>query len=321
MDKLPFQELAEKIQQHFTDQTYAEGLTLASEKLPDYPEEYATINYWRICLAARLDNFAVANKILESTLASGIWYSDVLLRQSPSLTTIQENEEFERLAEISLKLREADGGDLPLLVARPQDACGPGEPGCPALLFLHGNMYTAQNNLQHWAPLSAKGWLAITPQSSQGMWTGSYIWSDYPSTWKEVQHHYTNLTGQYSVDDSQLVVGGFSMGGEMALLMALKGDLPAKGFILLGPGGPMLNQVKEWQPVIDRYRGTGLRGVIWMGAADDTIPRENVHQLAEMLNTAGIPTRLETFEGLGHDYPPDFEQVANHALEFIFQTE
>ena len=83
----------------------------------------------------------------------------------------------------------------------------------------------------------------------------------------------------------------------------------------------MLNQVKEWQPVIDRYRGTGLRGVIWMGAADDTIPRDNVRQLAEMLNTAGIPTRLETFEGLGHAYPPDFEQVADHALEFIFQPE
>jgi hypothetical protein len=212
MDKISFQELAEKIQQHFTDQSYAAGLSLASEKLTDYPEEYATINYWRICLAARLDNFAVANKILESTLASGIWYSDVLLRQSPSLASIQGQEDFEKLADISQKLREADGTDMPLLVARPQAACKPGEDECPVLFFLHANMDTAQNNLKQWAHLSAKGWLVIVPQSSQGMWTDSYMWADYPTTRKEIKHHYTNITNQYSLDANKLLLGGFSMG-------------------------------------------------------------------------------------------------------------
>jgi predicted esterase len=318
MGKEPFQELAEKIQQHFAEQTYAEGLSLASEKLPDYPEEFATINYWRICLAARLENFVVANKILESTLASGIWYSDVLLRQSPSLAALQGQEEFEGLAEISQKLRQADGADIPLLVARPQDACLPGEAGCPALFFLHGNMDTAQNNFKPWAHLSTHGWLVITPQSSQGMWTGAYMWADYPNTWKEFEHHYTNVSSQYSLDTTKLVVGGFSMGAEMALTMALNGDFPAKGFVLLGPGGPRMNDLKEWQPLLDRSRTKGLRGVIWIGAADETIPRDNVHKLANMLNAAGIPTHLETFPKLGHAYPPDFEQLAAQAIDFIF---
>ena len=43
-----------------------------------------------------------------------------------------------------------------------------------------------------------------------------------------------------------------------------------------------------------------------------------MRKLADMLNVAGIKTRLETFPGLGHDYPPDFEQVAERALAFIF---
>jgi len=318
MDKPPFEELAEKIQQHFADQTYAEGLSLASEKITDYPEEFATINYWRICLAARLDNFAVANKILESTLASGIWYSDVLLRQSPSLASIQGEGEFERLAEISQQLREADGGDIPLLVSRPKEACKPGDPGCPAIIFLHGNMDTAQNNFQHWAHLSASGWLVITPQSSQGMWTGSYMWADTPTTTKEIMHHFQSVSNQYSIDDRQLILGGFSMGAEMALMMALKGDLPARGFILLGPGGPLMADVREWQPVIDRSRAKDLRGVIWMGEQDDTIPRDNVRLLAKMLNTGGIPTLLKSFPGLGHAYPPEIEQEAELALDVIF---
>lgn len=318
MAKPSFQELAEKIYQHFTEQTYAEGLSLVTEKLPEYPEEFAHLNYLRICLAARLDNTAVANKILESTLASGIWYSDVLLRQSPSLAGLQGQEEFERLAEISTKLRQADGADLPLLVARPEDACKPGDAGCPALFFLHSNLDTAQNNFRQWAYLSATGWLVITPQSSQGMWTGAYMWADYPTTWKEVEHHYTNVSNQYSLDTSKLVIGGFSMGAEMALMMALKGDFPAKGFILLGPGGPLMNEIDAWRPLIDRNRAKGLRGVIWMGEADETIPRENVRKLAEILNTAGIPTQLETFPHLAHAYPPEFEQVADRAMQFIF---
>lgn len=318
MEKLPFQELAEKIQQHFSDQTYAEGLSLASEKLPNYPEEFATINYWRICLATRLNKFEVANKILESTLASGIWYSEVILRQSPSLAAIQGQAEFERLAVISQQLREADGADMPLLVARPQEACKPGDPGCPAIFFLHGNMDTAHNNLKEWAHLSARGWMVVIPQSSQGMWTGSYMWSDYNTSQKEIQHHYSNINQQYSLDTDKFLVGGFSMGAEMALALALQGDLPAKGFILLGPGGPMMNEVKEWQPLIDRNRSKGLRGVIWMGEADETIPRDNVRKLVKMLNAAGIDTHLETFPGLAHAYPPAFEQVADRAIQFIF---
>lgn len=321
MDKLSFQELAEKIQQHFTNQTFAEGLTLASKILPDFPEEFATINYWRICLAARLEHFEIANKYLESTLASGIWYADFLLRQSPSLAGIQGQEEFERLAGISQQMRKVDGGDLPLLVARPEDAGRPGDPGCPALFFLHGNMDTAPKNLEQWGHLPASGWMVFTPQSSQAMWTDAYMWTDYLSTRKQIEQQYSNSRQQYSLDPDQLLIGGFSIGAEMALSLALQGDFPAKGFILLGPGGPMMTNLKEWRPLIDRNRAKGLRGVIWMGEADETIPRENVRKLAEMLNAAGIPTRLESFPALGHAYPPDFEQVAGRALDFIFPEE
>jgi predicted esterase len=323
MEKLTFPELTEKIQQHFAVETYQEGLTLASEQLPNFPEEYALINYWRICLAARLEQFEIAAKILESTLASGIWYSDVLLRESPSLAGIQGQGEFERLAEIAGKLRAADGSDVPLLLARPEDACQPGDAGCPLLVFLHANSDTAQNNLQHWAHLSAQGWLAAIPQSSWGMWTGAYGWTGYEATRGEILDHYESLKRQYSVDASRMILGGFSMGGAMALSMVLNGDLPAQGFILLGPAGGMIDEIDEikdedWWAQLGGGWTRSLRGVVLMGEADDTIPQDKIRKLVRMLNDAGIPTRLQTFPGLRHDYPPDFETVAAQALGFIF---
>lgn len=323
MEKLSFPELTEKIQQHFAAETYQEGLALASEQLPNYPEEYALINYWRICLAARLEQFELANKILESTLASGIWYSAVLLRESPSLAGIQGQGEFERLAEIAGKMRSVDGSDVPLLLARPEDACEPGDVGCPLLIFLHANSDTAQNNLQHWAYLSAQGWLAAVPQSSWGMWSGAYSWTGYEVTREEILDHYENLKRQYSVDASRMILGGFSMGGAMALSMVLNGDLPARGFILLGPAGGLIDEIDErkdedWWAQLEGGWNQSLRGVILMGEADDTIPQEKIRKLARMLNDAGIPTQLQIFPGLGHDYPPDFETVAAQALDFIF---
>ncbi len=63
MSEITFPELAEKIQQHFEQQTYTEGLTLASEHFTRFPEEFTTINYWRICLAARLGQYRPGQQI------------------------------------------------------------------------------------------------------------------------------------------------------------------------------------------------------------------------------------------------------------------
>lgn len=317
MTELTFPELAEQIQKHFAEGTYSEGLSLASEKITAFPEEYPTINYWRICLAARLEQFDLANKFLETTLASGIWFADFLLRQSPSLENIQGNGEFERLVEISGQMRELDGESVPLLVARPENACGPGDAGCPGLIFLHSNMDTAQRNLKQWAHLSSQDWLVAVPQSEQALWTGAYTWADHETTRDQMNEHFERITFQYSLDTERLIWGGFSMGGEMALTMVLNNDFPARGFILLGPGGPKMDDLSQWQPLIDLAAGRDLRGVIWMGEADLTIPQGNIRALVEKLNAAGIITKLETFLGLGHDYPEDFEEVAARALDYI----
>ncbi|HKJ26554.1 MAG TPA: dienelactone hydrolase family protein [Anaerolineales bacterium] len=316
MPDLTFEELTAKIQQHFTNETYTEGLSFASKHLPDFPEEFALINYWRICLAARLGERDLANTILESTLASGLWYSNVLLRQSPSLEVMQGEGEFERLVEISQKLQDADL-EIPLLAARPENACGPEDVGCPAIFFLHSNMDSAQNSLKHLGALSYHGWVVAAPQSTHSMYTGAYMWTDYKTTKSEMDGHFENLTKRYNLDEAQIVFSGFSMGAEMALEMVLTGDYPAQGFILLGPGGPKMDQVNDWLPLIDRAASRSLRGVVMMGLDDTTIPQENIRSLVQMLNEHNIPTKLVTFEGLAHDFPPDTEQVFVDALAFI----
>lgn len=318
MSDLEFDELIEQLQQHFVDQTYAEGLTLGDEYLEIYPEERANINYLRLCLAVRLGQSGMANQILNATLSSGVWYSETVLRQSPALKDLQGNDIFEKLVDVSLKMQANDPANaLPVLVIRPEDECEPGYDSCPALIFLHGNTDNPQSNLSEWASLPSKGWLLALPRSSQAMWVDAYAWLEVESASQEVFEHYEKLTMQYSIDEENIILAGSSMGGEVALSMALDGKIPARGFILVGPGGPFMDSLENWSPLIDAAQGRDLRGLIVMGEADKTIPQNNIRILVDQLNQSGIKTNLRTYPGLKHEYPDNFEEVLKEAVSFI----
>jgi predicted esterase len=314
-----FTELANQIAQHFTQETYEAGLGLASAALEEFPEQLPTINYWRMCFAARLEEPLAANQILDQTLADGVWYSEMILRKSPSLAGMQGEETFEKLVDVSLKMQAADAtAQLPILVTRPKDACGPEDEGCPTIVFLHGNQDSAHANLPHWGQLGNAGWLVALPQSETALWAGAYAWSDFESAAQQIEDHFARLAENYSIDPSHIVLAGFSMGAEVALALALSGRIYCHGFILLGPGGPFMDDPNEWEDLLDQAEGRELRGYIITGDEDDTIPQGQVRDLVQRLNKRGFHTQHETFGSLGHEYPPNWEETLETALAYIF---
>jgi pimeloyl-ACP methyl ester carboxylesterase len=320
MSENNFSIFSQQVQQHLTNQSYAEGLSLTSQQLTNYPEHFALINYWRICMAAQINEFPLANKIMESTLASGIWYSEFLMRQTPALESLQGDGEFERLMEISLRMYAADPPEeSTTLVARPDDACGPGQEGCPAFIFLHGNTHTSRRTIEQLVDLPGKGWLVALPQSEYVLWTDGYSWPDHDSGGKMVSERYAKLEEEYSLDHDCTVIGGFSMGAEVALAVALQGEIDVCGFVLLGLAGPNSTDPDLWSPFINRGKGKDLRGVILQGTEDHTVPMENVELLVDKLNQAEIKTRLVKVPGTAHEYPENFEELLDEAFEYIFE--
>ncbi|MDH5505688.1 MAG: alpha/beta hydrolase [Anaerolineae bacterium] len=321
MPEKNFTEFSLEIQRHFENETHAEGLALANEHAGQFPDKAPLLNYWRMCLAARLKDDEQANHILEATLSTGIWYSEMLLRQSPSLESLQGTGDFERLVEAALALRDADPSDtIPMLIVRPEDRCTQGQTPCPALVFIHGNTDNAQANLIHWQSVANQGWVVSLPQSQYAMWAGAYAWTDHETAAEEIETSYEKLVKQYALDSRRIVLAGFSMGAEVALWLALTGRIPAQGFLLLGPGGPFMSKIEEWEPLILQAQGRGLRGAILTGLDDTTIPHDNVRLLVQNLNSGGIPCQHHEYPKLGHEYPPDFETDALSALNFILKS-
>ena len=122
--------------------------------------------------------------------------------------------------------------------------------------------------------------------------------------------------GLDDIDYENVIVGGFSMGGDISLAMALSGAIPAKRFLLVGPGGHHFEEPENLlPPLIEQAKGRDIQGMILMSKDDPHINIENIQKVVNLLNEANIPCELVIYEGLLHEYPPDFAEKLHSLLE------
>jgi predicted esterase len=321
MEVKTFNELQSQIQALYQDGDYASALDLATRQFESFPEQAHLLYYWRFSMLARLGETDQAIDLLREVLGTGFWYGEVLLRKSPALQPLQGLPEFERLVDLNRRLREADEArSFPLIVLRSQGRCQAGDPPCPVMLALHANASMAQESVDFWRPAASAGWLVAVPQSSQPMWKGAYVWDDRQITEQEIKKRYAGLKGKYATDPQQVVLAGHSSGGEAAIWLALSGAIPASGFVVFGPAGPLMDEPESWERLIRDHHNPGLRGYMIVGEEDSAISLDNVEILVDMLNEGGIACELEVVPHAGHDYAPEYESSLLRGLEFISQA-
>jgi pimeloyl-ACP methyl ester carboxylesterase len=312
-----YEEFHAEFMEQYRAEQFGKALELLTLEGEEHPEQAPTVLYLRACMAARVGENDLALKMIEEADKRGFWYGEQIMRQTPSWQHLQGDPGFEQLVE-TFKAREADVRDEPrLFTLEPEGGCTENR-RCPLLLALHGNNDNAQRALNGWRPVVADGWLLASLQSSQVAMTGAYVWDDQERALREVAEHFEAIKERYAVDEGRVIVAGFSMGGETALRIALQQTVPAKAFILLGPGGPMIIETpEEWPPLIEGARERGLRGFVFMG--DLEAEHEPIRALVRLLNEQGIPCGLEILPGLAHEYPPDFSAGLRRALAFVEQ--
>ncbi len=319
-----FEQVQTEIQAFYQESQWAEALELATEYAGTFPEHTSLFYYWRVCMAARLDQPGLSMSLLDEALDQGVWYGEVLLRKSPSLLELQGQPAYERLIEKNNQLHSAELEQIyPLLTIRPQQECKYGEHPCPVLFGLHANGSTAQASVNFWKAAASAGWLVAVPQSSQAMWKGSYIWDDLEITEREIKIHFQSIFERYSIENERVILAGHSMGGEVAIWLALTGAVPAQGFIALGPAGPKLDQPDTWLPEIATARahlahpGNPLRGYFVIGENDTSIPLPGIQDLARMLLQSGIECEIETLSEIGHEFSPEYEEALLRGIDYI----
>ena len=311
-----FEELQRQIFEYFdTPETLPNAYKLLEDSFSRYPEHAGLLYNWQFCAASLMDKPDLAIKIIKEALDSGYCWSEDYFRNDPDLVSLHNLPEFNRLAQVSEKLRLTAQlkikPDL-LTLVQPDSK----EPTLPLLIALHGNTMTARISVNDWKSAVDLGWLTALPQSSQLFGPEMFVWDNMELGSREIEAHYRELIEKYSVDTNRVVISGFSKGGEMAIWFALKEIIPLSGFIAVNPGGQLIQKVQSWLPIIDECKNlTNLRGFFVVGEQDSGAA--NIKALYEILISRGMECKLFVQPGIGHDFPDQFNQVLRKAIEFI----
>ena len=249
-----FDDVYEETMRHYGAQEFGQALDVLTREGEAFPEEAHQVLYLRSCLAARTGQVEMALDLMREALDKGLWFNKQMIRESPSWKVLQGLPEFERIAEICAVREDEARGEPELFVTEPAGGLKEGQK-YPLFLALHGNANNAQQALNGWRAVVDEGWLLAAAQSSQVVTANMYIWDDQETAMRELEAHYKRLCADYPIDTARVVVVGFSMGGETALRAVLSGTIPAKGFIMLGPGGPTVDRPEAWLPTLEEGKG------------------------------------------------------------------
>ncbi len=305
-DRLRYRALQRKSTELYSAEKYQEAMNIDKDIVSKFPELKTVTYYSLIATASKMKDYELSCKFLKEVLDEGGWYSELILRQSPSLNPLQGLPEFEDLVKLSVS-RSKQPSKTNNITVIPDNT----DPPYPLMLSLHGGGGFIEDEYESWKNVVAQGYLLGIPRSNNLYWSGrdNAYWPDYESSVKEVSNYIDEINSNNIIDTDKLFIGGFSQGGGVAVEMALIGDIPACGFVVVAPGGGIIDEPDKWQSLIDETRNHELRGMIIRGTKDLAIPRDKLKDFVEMLNKGGISCEFIEYPGLGHWYPPDMGDI------------
>ena len=101
----------------------------------------------------------------------------------------------------------------------------------------------------------------------------------------------------------------------MVLHTILKSKVKAKGIILLGP---WLTDLVSLEPMIPKLRSARVRVYLMCGDHDEDC-FDSTNRLAGLLEKDGISFQYSVLAGMGHTFPPHFEEHLERARAFILE--
>lgn len=292
---------------------FMEGYTLITENAHEHPDFMQRSFYFRHCLIARAGDLTLAEEILEDALDQGYFFSENALRKEDDLAELQGRQFFEKLVSRNLvMLQEAQKNSRPLLqILQPHNPIGGNQ---PFLMALHGNSTNLKYFMPTWNFITHTSWLAALPQSSQLGGSDVYVWNDQAVAMREIEAHYQRVLKHYRVDPQHTLISGFSMGGHIALKAALEQTFPIAAFLLVCP---YFAEFDSWIPLIDAAAGKPLKGYFLLGELDESC-NAKAKAMQKLLEEHDIPSGVEIFTGIRHEFPADFEHVFKRVAHSLF---
>lgn len=289
---------------------FSEALDRVNSAAPNFPEHSARTTFWKMCLLSLEGRPDDALAAFRQGLADGLWWAESQFADA-DLDPLRELPEFKELVNESAQRWDKERKHT----RRERTLLMPDEPHAdvyPLLVVLHGRNGNKDSGLSQWEIAHRRGWLVLSPQSTQPLFSNSYCWDDPKQGIQDILFHFEDILRMYPIDRQRIIIGGFSQGSGMAIYAALSGKLPVRGFIANA----------TWWPDVEALGALAsnvkdVQGYFVTGEKDHTL--ERTREIQSMLKSHGIPFVEEVHPNLGHEFPSDFETSLGRALEFIYK--
>ncbi|MGF1667500.1 MAG: acetylxylan esterase [Acidimicrobiia bacterium] len=255
-----------------------------------HPDTRPRCEYWRAVLADSQGNSHQVHEIAEHVRRRGEWWGEAVFRASPGLASSIGGAV---MADFGDRWRQ--GGTLEILT--------PGGDGpFPTVVVLHGQGQGLRRLRSIWPASVPAGWAVVLVASSQHLWgEGMGCWNDRSVAVDEVRAHLAAIRADPRVDESRVVMAGFSQGAHVAAAVAVA-DAQVSALVAVSP-------------LADFVAGLPARAVptwVLLGRAD-VVSGSSPEPLAAQLAAVGLRATVEPHP-LGHVYPADFPERLREAL-------
>ncbi|MBD3371896.1 MAG: hypothetical protein GF403_04175 [Candidatus Coatesbacteria bacterium] len=289
---------------------YAEAARLLDEHYINHPDcPYTAYN--AACCYALIGEADRALLYLDRAIELGV-YSFI---DDSDFDSIRDGDAFQlRIAEVLGLIEELREKDRPPQVSLPEDP--PGDGGYPVVVMLHGYGGSPEPLLcdEIAGTFTERGYLFVAPYADEVRGPRAFVWSGIDGAEARVLETLELLESEYGINESRVLLGGFSQGGAVCLGVGLRNPGVFGGIFPLAGG---------WNPLWAEYAAeaaeAGLRCYLWIGLEDDAERVESLREAAGVLESAGVELRFVVEPGVAHSLPKDtaglFEEILTYLVE------
>lgn len=314
-----FIELDKEIDGLFEQKKYNEALILLEDGLKTLPEQELKDNsflvMWdKIVVYTSCEKYDEAFGIVRQTIEDGF----SLPLHYPRFKFLQQKSGYDDLKarndKLISELKKSAKAEYKVYVPDNYDPMK----RYPLFMALHGDgMCNMQELSGYWKPdiFLANNVIFAYIQSSQVNCHNGYGWTyDLKTARMDIKYCYDSIASRYPIDESSILIGGFSGGAEASVDFTMSHIIPVKGFIALCPE---IKTEAFTEENVKLAAERGVRGVFLEGEL--VLPMESEEEMLKVFDEVNLPYEYYINKGIGHRAPDDFDDKLNHAVKFILE--
>ncbi|MHA2370027.1 MAG: hypothetical protein ACXADX_14515 [Candidatus Hodarchaeales archaeon] len=311
-----YQQIRQKLQEHFEKQEFEQALEIAKEICENFPDRYIAAYFNLAYMQAALGQIEDTIATLEEAYEKGAWWAADNLNAFPNSESLKASSRFQAVQEkIQQRFeKEQQASKLKWVVREPPNY-KPSK-SLPLLIALHWGDSSIEEFEPYWKDAVLKaGILLALPQSSQIVGPNSYTWMNLDLGLKELEQAYSEIKDKYAIDSAKVFLTGASIGGTLALEATFRrSKFPVKGVIAVIPYNI---QPAELTANIAQMLERKVRCCVVTGSKDPSI--EACKDFVSLMKKHGMEHLFYESVGTGHIIPADFDQMLDEILPFLLK--